>query len=96
MPGIPGECLIVRLVAKVLRDPKPEAVDHLIVMVGLLHDHGANLNVRNQDGAPLVGLAMPHVKMLRFLVERGAITDVSWDGTDLKEAIAILLEHPGE
>ncbi|MEQ1821427.1 MAG: ankyrin repeat domain-containing protein [Fimbriimonadaceae bacterium] len=94
MPGIPGEPLIVRLVAKVLRNLKPEAVDQLLEMVGLLLDHGANLNVRNQDGVPLVGLAMPHVKMLRFLVDGGAITDVSWNGTDLKEAIAILLGNP--
>jgi len=92
VPGIVGEPLIIRLVAKVSQRPKAEELDKLIEIVGLLLDHGANINARSQDDVPMVGLALPEVKMLHFLVDRGAITDISWDGVDLKEIIPKLLE----
>lgn len=93
VPGVPGEPLIVRLVQRCAKSSDPKEVDTLIECVGLLLDHGANINVRSSEDAPLIGLAMKPLKMLKFLVDRGAITDVSWNGTDLRDVISALLEE---
>lgn len=92
VPGIPGDPLIVSLVGMVRKNLGAEALEKLIELVGLLLDQGANINARSKEDAPLIAIAMQHPRMLKLLTDRGAVSDVSWDGVSLQPAIQAILE----
>lgn len=56
---------------------------------------GANPNERTHDGVPMLGFGLAEPKLLRLLVDHGAILDTAWEGRVLKDEIeAILSEAP--
>ncbi len=85
------EPLIVVVVAQSSNQNSAETVEQLCQMIALLLDNGASVNARSAEGAPLLGLALPELDVLRLLIDRGAIADVAWDGIELKDVIANLL-----
>ncbi len=87
-----GDPIFAVAVASAAREKKPEILQKKLKTISFLLDHGAHPNMRYGDDFPLVSLALPNVEVLRLLVDRGAITDVAWDGVELEEVIRILLE----
>lgn len=85
------EHLIVVVVAMCSHLHKPEELELLCKVITLLLDAGDSPNARSSEGTPLLGLALPQTQVLRLLTDKGAITDVAWDGIELKEVIASLL-----
>jgi len=64
--------------------------------IGIVRDllaAGANPNRRTRSDAPLVALAMNSPVALRALIEHGVMTDVEWNGLELGEIIASMIQE---
>lgn len=62
-----------------------------VEMAGVLLDAGANPNERTQDDVPLLGFGLAEPRLLKLLVDHGAILDTAWEGRVLKEEIEAIL-----
>lgn len=89
-----GEDLLTAVLVAISTEKKSDKRSPLVETLEMLLQNGANPNARSKKGIPMVAIAMQHVPALKLIVEHGAITDVAWDGQDLKGVIDVLLEAP--
>lgn len=82
-----GEELLSGVVAMAVAENKKTKREEFIKVIHVLIENGASPNSRTKDGVPLVVLAISQPMVLRALIEAGAITDVAWQGLDMKPAI---------
>lgn len=75
-------------VSKAVSTKSESEEDELIENIRTLVAHGANVNERGKDTPPAVVMAIGKPRVLRVLVDLGAITDVAVDGVDFQDEIS--------
>ena len=86
---------LMLLVANAVTSKKRELMPRYLEVLDLFIEKGVNLNARSHEGVPILAVALGQPQVLRRIVEAGAITDVSWEGADLKDTIdQILKDNP--
>lgn len=86
---------VLAVISLAAADKKGKVREACVQMAGVLLAAGANPNERTLDGTPMLAFGLAEPRLLKLLVDHGAILDTAWEGRVLKDEIeAILSEAP--
>lgn len=70
---------------------KGRTKDSCVQLAEVLLQAGANPNERTHDGVPMLGFGLAEPRLLRLLVDHGAILETAWEGRVLRYEIEEIL-----